>query len=190
MAEHRDGYLPGGGELGFAGVGERGGEAGQSHYLRRVKEVFGWPGEPWPGESVQHTVEARIQRQDILARPKPPMLWYVMHEGMLRHVIGDPEIMGEQVGKLIKAAEAPRIVIQVLPFTAHEHAGTEGPIWIYERVGGSMVAYTECYGGGRLIEGQDEVADLTKVMGMLRAAALSPKDSLHLMRAIGRDLGG
>jgi transcriptional regulator with XRE-family HTH domain len=146
---------------------------------------------PWDDEeSVQRTVEARIERQDILSRPKPPMLWYVMHEGMLRHVIGDAEIMGEQVGKLIKAAETPRIIIQVLPFTAHEHAGTEGPIWIYERVGGPTVAYTECYGGGRLIEGQDEVADLTKVMGMLRAAALSPKDSLHLMRAIGRDLDG
>ena len=88
---------------------------------------------PWDDEeSVQRTVEARIQRQDILARPKPPVLWYVMHEGMLRHVIGDPEIMGEQVGKLLKAAEASKIVIQVLPFTAHEHAGTEGPIWIYD----------------------------------------------------------
>ena len=131
-----------------------------------------------------------MDRQQILAKPRPPLLWCVMHEGMLRHVIGDAEIMGEQVGKLIKAAEAPGIVIQVFPFTANEQAGTDGPIWIFERPGGQTVAYTECYGGGRLIEGQDEVADLTKVMGMLRAAALSPKDSLHLMRAIGRDLDG
>jgi hypothetical protein len=45
-------------------------------------------------------------------------------------------------------------------------------------------------GGGRLIDGQVEVADLTLVMGMLRAAALSPGESLHLMRAIRRDLDG
>jgi transcriptional regulator with XRE-family HTH domain len=141
-------------------------------------------------ESVERTVTARMDRQEILARPKPPMLWYVMGEGVLRHVVGDPEIMGEQVGKLIKAAEAPGIVLQVLPFTAHDHAGIEGPIAIYERPGGPAVAYTECYGGGRLIEGQDEVAELTVVMGMLRAAALSPRDSLHLMRAIRRDLDG
>ena len=157
------------------------------HYPDSVSAVTRlWGGE----ESVQRAIDARMDRQQILAKPRPPLLWCVMHEGMLRHVIGDAEIMGEQVGKLIKAAEAPRIVIQVLPFTANEHAGTEGPIWIYERVGGPTVAYTECFGGGRLIEGQDEVADLTKVMGMLRAAALSPKDSLHLMRAIGRDLDG
>jgi hypothetical protein len=34
--------------------------------------------------------------------------------------------MGEQVGKLIKAGEAPGIVIQVFPFTANEQAGTDG----------------------------------------------------------------
>ena len=84
-------------------------------------------------ESVERTVTARMERQEILARPRPPMLWYVMHEGVLRHVVGDQEIMGEQVGKLIKAAETPGIVLQVLPFTAHDHAGIEGPISIYER---------------------------------------------------------
>jgi hypothetical protein len=141
-------------------------------------------------ESVQRTVDARMERQHILARPKPPLLWYVLHESVLRHVIGDQEIMGEQVGKLIKAAETPGIVIQVLPFTANNHAGIEGPISIFERPGGPAVAYTECYDGGRLIEGQDEVADLILVMGMLRAAALSPQESLHLMREIGRDLDG
>ena len=141
-------------------------------------------------ESIQRTVDARMERQQILAKPKPPLLWCVMHEGILRNAIGNQEIMGEQVGKLIKAAEAPGIVLQVLPFTAHEQAGTEGPIWIFERPGGSAVAYTERYGGGRLIEGQDEVAHLSVVMGMLRAAALSPGESLHLMRAIGRDLDG
>jgi transcriptional regulator with XRE-family HTH domain len=141
-------------------------------------------------ESVQRTIDARMERQQILARPKPPLLWCVMQEGILRNIVGDQEIMGEQLGKLIKAAEAPGIVIQVFPFTANEQAGTDGPIWIFERPGGQTVAYTECYGGGRLIEGQDEVTHLTVVMGMLRAAALSPKESLHLMRVIRRDLDG
>jgi len=141
-------------------------------------------------EAVERTVTARMERQEILVRPRPPMLWYVMHEGVLRHVVGDHEIMGEQVDKLIKAAEAPGIVIQVFPFTANDHAGTDGPIAIFERTGGLAVAYAECFGGGRLIEAQDEVADLTMVMGMLRAAAQSPRESLHLMRAIRRDLDG
>ena len=63
---------------------------------------------------------------------EPHDLWYVVHEAVLRHVIGDQEIMGEQLDKLIKAANLRGIVLQVLPFTAHDHAGVEGPITIYE----------------------------------------------------------
>ena len=53
---------------------------------------------------------------------------------------------------------------------------------------GPTVAYTECYGGGRLVEASEEVADLMTVVGMLRAAALPPRDSLAFMTEIRRDL--
>jgi transcriptional regulator with XRE-family HTH domain len=140
-------------------------------------------------ETVERTVQARIDRQGILSRPKPPLLWYVLHEGVVRHVVGGPEIMSSQLDKLIKVAEAPSFVIQVLPYTAHQHAGTDGLLHLYERPGVAQVAYTECIGGGRLIEDPQEVSDLTTVMGMLRAAALPPMDSVALMRTIRRDLG-
>ena len=132
----------------------------------------------------RHSAEAEA----ILARENRPLLWYVLHEGTLRHLVGDREIMAEQLDKLIKSASMPSVVIQVLPFTAHDHAGVEGPIVLYESHGGPTVAYTECYGGGRLVEASDEVADLMTVVGMLRAAALPPRDSLAFMKQIRRDL--
>lgn len=112
----------------------------------------------------------------------------MLHEGPLRHVVGDREIMAGQLDKLIKSAAMPGVVLQVLPFTSHDHAGVEGPIVLYESHSGPAVAYTECYGGGRLVEASDEVADLMTVVGMLRAAALPPRDSLAFMTQIGRDL--
>jgi hypothetical protein len=105
-------------------------------------------------------------------------------------VIGDHEIMGEQLDKLINVASLPGIVLQALPFTAHDHAGVEGPIVIYERPSASSVGYTECHRGGRIVEDSDEIADLFTVMGMLRAAALSPRDSLVLMKEIRREIHG
>lgn len=138
--------------------------------------------------TIERTVAARMDRQAILAREAPPLLWYVLHEGALRHVVGDREIMVEQLDKLIKSASMPSVVTQVLPFTAHDHAGVEGPIVIYESPGGPAVAYTECYGGGRIVEASDDVADLMTVVGMLRAAALPPRDSLAFMKQIRRDL--
>lgn len=139
-------------------------------------------------EAVERTVQARVARQEILTRPKPPMLFYVISEAVLRQCVGGAEVMGAQLDKLIKAAESPGIVIQVLPFSAEQHAGVDGLLYLYERPLESLVAYTECFGGARLITDSGEVSDLTTVMGMLRAAALPPWDSVALMRTIRRDL--
>jgi transcriptional regulator with XRE-family HTH domain len=140
-------------------------------------------------EEIERTVRARVDRQGILTRPKAPMLWYVLSEGVIRQAVGGAEVMGDQLDKLIKAAESPGIVIQVLPFSAQEHAGIDGLLYLYERLGQPIVAYCETFGGARLIDDQQEVSDLTTVMGMLRAAALSPWDSVALVRTIRRDLG-
>ena len=35
------------------------------------------------------------------------MYWVVIHEGVLRHVVGSPEIMQTQLGRLIDAADSP-----------------------------------------------------------------------------------
>jgi transcriptional regulator with XRE-family HTH domain len=139
-------------------------------------------------EGVERTVRARMDRQGILSRPKPSMIWYVLSEGVIRQAVGGTEVMSAQLDKLIKAAETPGFVVQVLPFSAQQHAGIDGLLYLYERTGQPLVAYCETFGGARLIEDQQEVSDLTTVMGMLRAAALSPWDSVALARTIRRDL--
>jgi hypothetical protein len=138
-------------------------------------------------ETVERTVQARMDRQAILTRPKPPLCCYVLAEGVLRQAIGGAEVMGDQLDKLIKATDKPGFVLQVLSFSAQQHAGIDGHLYVYERPGQPIAAYSECIGGGRLVEDSQEVSDLTTVMGMLRAAALSPWDSVALMRTIRRD---
>ena len=64
------------------------------------------------------------------------MLWRVLHEGLLRHVVGSPAIMREQLDKLAELAREPGVVIQILPFTASDHPGTDGPILVYDFDGG------------------------------------------------------
>lgn len=105
-------------------------------------------------EAVERTLRARMERQDILSRPKAPKLWYVLSEGVLRQCTGGAEVMGGQLDKLIKAAETPGWVIQVLPFSAQANAGIDGLLYLYERPSVPVVAYCETYGGARLIEDQ------------------------------------
>lgn len=66
--------------------------------------------------------------------------------------------MAAQLDKLIDAAAAPGILIQVLPFTADNHAGADGPITVYEFTEVPPVCHTECYSGGRIVEAHEEVA--------------------------------
>lgn len=138
-------------------------------------------------EAIERVVQSRVDRQSILARPKPPLLWYVLHESVLRHVIGSREIMAGQLDKIIKATESPGVVIQVLPYTAHDHAGVQGMLYLYERPGQPPIGYTECFGGARFIEDSTEMSDLNTVTGMLQAAALPPRDSVALIRQIRRE---
>jgi transcriptional regulator with XRE-family HTH domain len=141
-------------------------------------------------ESIERKVDARMERQEILARPKPPLLHYVIDEGVLRQIIGSPEIMAAQLDKLIMAAESPGIVLQILPFSAGDRAGVEGPIVIFEPASSTVVGYTEFHDGGRIVEGPEDVADLMTIIGVLRAVALSPRDSVTFMKQIRRDLDG
>jgi len=139
-------------------------------------------------DAVERTVEARIGRQEILSAEARPMLWYVIHEGVLRHVIGSPDVMAEQLDKLLASAERPGIMVQVLPFTAHDHAGVEGSISVYDFDDAPAVGYTECHRGGRIVEAQTEVADLMTVLSMLRAAALPVRESAALIRNVRSEL--
>jgi transcriptional regulator with XRE-family HTH domain len=140
-------------------------------------------------EALDRAVNARMERQRILERDDPPMLWTVLHEGALRHVIGSPAIMGGQMDKLIEAARCPDIVIQVLPFSAHDHPGTDGPITVFDFADATSAAYTECNGGGMITESPDEVGELMTIMNMLRAAALPPRESMNLLRQIRSEIG-
>jgi transcriptional regulator with XRE-family HTH domain len=139
-------------------------------------------------DAVERTVEARMGRQEILSADHPPMLLYMVHEGVLRHVIGSPDVMAEQLDKLLASAAQPGIMVQVLPFGAHDHAGVEGPIAVYDFESAPAVGYTECHRGGRIVEAQTEVADLMVVLSMLRAAALPVRESTALIRNVRSEL--
>ncbi len=66
-------------------------------------------------DDIEEMVQARINRQAILDRDTPPMLWVILDEGVLRRNVGGPGVMKEQLRRLADAADRPHIVIQVIP---------------------------------------------------------------------------
>lgn len=138
--------------------------------------------------AIERLVTARMERQEILTGDGAPQVWYILDESVLRRMVGSAQIMAAQIDRLIAAARSERIVLQVLPFSAGDHPGTDGPTVLYEFKDRSPVLYAECYRGGRLVEDPIEVAEMSNTLHALRASALSPRDTLTLLRTIRRDL--
>jgi transcriptional regulator with XRE-family HTH domain len=143
-------------------------------------------GQPYlTSDEVEQKVSARMERQGIFQRESGrPRIWEVIPEGALRHVIGSPEIMRDQVDRLITLATSSDVVLQALPFSAYDHPGTDGPILIFDFDNAPSVAYMECMGGGMIVESPERLASITTSMSLIRAAALSPRGSLMLLRTI------
>lgn len=134
--------------------------------------------------AVQGTVDRRLARQEILLRDNPPKFWLVLSECALRQTVGSAAVMRGQLDRLVELGESSLVVIQVLPFACPDGPGADGPLALFERNGHRPVAYAEGYGGGRVIEAPGEVAEVTEVLNVIKSCALSPLNSLALIREI------
>jgi hypothetical protein len=139
-------------------------------------------------EEIDQLVAARVGRQDVLTSDHPPLLWYVLDESVVRQVVGGPAVMAPQLDRLLEASAGPGVVLQVLPYAADNHSGADGPISLYEFAETPSVCYTECYGGGRIVESRVEVADLMTVINLIRASALSERESRSLILQIRSEI--
>jgi len=133
---------------------------------------------------IERDVAARMERQTILARENPPLLWCVLDEAVLRRPFGGPATMREQLKRLVEVADSTNVVLQVMPFAVTEHPGVDGPLAIMESDNAPPVAHSEGWHNERLIESSTDVADAVTIFDLIRAAALSRGASLDLIRSI------
>jgi transcriptional regulator with XRE-family HTH domain len=143
--------------------------------------ITGWlPGDG--AESVEQQVAARIERQHLLDRADPPLIWAIIGEAALRNPVGSTAIQQAQLTRLLDTdATHPRLIIQVVPLAAGAHPGLEGPIVLVARRGEPDVVYLEVQGRGHETDRADEVAHYALLYDMLRAVALPPDASREMI---------
>jgi hypothetical protein len=73
-------------------------------YTRAVTRAVDPTGDP---AEVERLVALRAERQKRLFGPHPPRLWAVMTEAVIRHVVGGPTVMREQLERLVELAQLP-----------------------------------------------------------------------------------
>ncbi|WP_435877896.1 helix-turn-helix domain-containing protein [Streptomyces kurssanovii] len=141
-------------------------------------------------EGLDDRTAVRLARQRILEKAEPPVLWAILGEGALRQEIGGAEVMRGQLGRLLSFESDPRVNVQVLPFSAGEHAGLQGSFTVYRFTGDPAILYTEGYGTGHPTANPDTVRDCSLRYDHLQAAALSIKDSAELIRQVMEECNG
>jgi transcriptional regulator with XRE-family HTH domain len=135
-------------------------------------------------DQVEEQVSARLQRQEILERRDPPMLWAIMDEGTLRRQVGDAGIMREQLDHLIEVSRSPKVKVLVVPASAGAHVGLSGAFVIAEFREGPDVVYLDTAAQGQIADHPDIVKACGQVFDTLRAEALPPRASLDLITEV------
>lgn len=140
-------------------------------------------------EEIEQHVAARMARQAILTRERPPLLWVALDEAVLRRPVGGRAVMRAQLAHLVAAARVRHIVIQVLPFDAGEHAGMAGARIILSLPDEGDIVYVEAPGNGLIIGTPEEVAETALRFDLLRAVALSPGESIAMIAEMIEEYG-
>lgn len=133
-------------------------------------------------DEIEELVAARIGRQAIFDRPKPPTLVAVLDEAVLHRLIGSRKIMHDQLLYLAEASSRPGTTIQVVPAGIGAHAGLLGGFALASAAGSPDTVYMESPDQGQTTELPSVVGKLMLTFSTLRADALP--------RAAARDLIG
>lgn len=138
-------------------------------------------------EEIEERVAARLERQVILDRDQPPLLWVVVDEAVLQRDVGGSKIMNEQLLHLAAIAERPGMTIQVIPAAAGAHSGLLGAFVIADFPDEPGIAYLETVAGGQITEEPSTVAGVALTFDTLRSEALPWRASRDLIRKVAEE---
>ena len=142
-----------------------------------------------PGE-VERRVALRMQRQQLLLRPGGPELWVVMDETVVRRPLAPPEVMRDQVDKLIDAVALPNVRLQVIPFALCVHDGMYGPFHLFRFPFPELpdIAYVENLLGAVYLDQYEDVTAFAEALDRMSAQALPPQRTEAFLAGVRKEI--
>jgi Domain of unknown function (DUF5753)/Helix-turn-helix domain len=132
-------------------------------------------------EEVQDRVRARLGRQSVFSLERPPNFTFFLHESVLRLPVGGPEVMSEQLHKLLRLGVRSYISIRVVPIAIGAHPGMAGSCRLMEFSEFRPIAYVEEHTAGHFMEEPAEIAAYRRIFGSLATCALDEGQSRDLI---------
>lgn len=131
---------------------------------------------------IQELVAARMGRKELLRAVPAPRYSAILDEAVIRRPIGGPAVMRAQLAALLPALHGRSSLVQVLPFSHGGHALMGGSLHLLELDDGTAVAHEESIASGTLMEDVERVTVRRQAYDVLRAYALSPRQTAVVIR--------
>lgn len=128
-------------------------------------------------EGLDGKVAARMERQRIMDREHPPLMWVVLSEAVLHQQIGGREVMRNQLAHLLELRKREWVKVQILPFEVGAHAGLMGSFTLLRFDDDPDLVYTEDFVQGHMTANPQALREGSLRYDHLQAAALSVEDS-------------
>ncbi|WP_371678731.1 helix-turn-helix domain-containing protein [Streptomyces sp. NBC_01276] len=129
-------------------------------------------------------VAARMERQRIMDRENPPLMWVVLSEAVLHQEIGGREVMRNQLAHLLALEGREWVEVQILPFDAGAHVGLDGTFTLLRFDDDPDIVYTEDFVQGHMTANPQALREGCLRYDHLQAAALSVEDSAALIARV------
>ncbi|MEV0438053.1 helix-turn-helix transcriptional regulator [Streptomyces spectabilis] len=140
---------------------------------------------PLPEREVERRVAGRMARQEIVNDESGlPVFSFVQCESTLRRANGGRMVMRRQLEHLLEVGKLRNVSIQVLPLDREENAGLGGPFRVLKLKDGSTMGHLEVQLLSRLVSDPRDLHTLEMRYGMIRAQALTPRESLAFIEKV------
>ncbi|MEU8284121.1 helix-turn-helix transcriptional regulator [Micromonospora sp. NPDC048905] len=138
-------------------------------------------------------VAARAYRQQLLLAADGPRYEVVLDEIAIRRCGADPHIVADQLRHIVAVCAAhPTVTVRVLPMDAsikgHSAPRSAYSIYRYRDTPDSVAVAADTLTSDLIYTEPDEVQPYLSLHSRLKAAALPPNSSIHLLRVAAQDL--
>ncbi|GGY64808.1 helix-turn-helix domain-containing protein [Streptomyces omiyaensis] len=139
-------------------------------------------------KSAAERVRVLVQRQQILEREQPPILFVVMDESCIRQSVGGPEVMAAQLDRLVELAARPHVILQVAPFAIGERRSFNRPVTLATLPDRSVLFYAESQSQGHLERKNGTVTSMLTGYHQLAVEALSQADTVAMVKEVRKGI--
>jgi predicted transcriptional regulator len=141
-----------------------------------------------PANEVHDRVAARLARQSLFSKPRPPSCTFYLHEFVLRLPVGGPAVMSDQLHHLLRMAVRPAVTLRILPASIGAHAACSGPFILMEFAEFRPLVYLEGATSCLFLEKAEETQVYKDILMTLADIALGEEESKQLIAKIATEL--